>query len=102
MGFCNCSFFLLCVTLCPFLFCNHLDREERAGCFALFVFLVSRDFCMALLHGAIGLSAACDCGISSSYSPAIFVPCFRLFIIFVCLICTLVTFDFVNFSMKSR
>ena len=32
---------LLCVTLCPFLFCNHLDGEERAGCFAKFVFLVS-------------------------------------------------------------
>ena len=26
------------------LVCNHLDREKRAGCFALFVFLVSRDF----------------------------------------------------------
>ena len=26
---------LLYVTLCPFwLFCNHLDGEERAGCFA--------------------------------------------------------------------
>ena len=25
---------LFCVTLCPFWFCNHLDREERAGCFA--------------------------------------------------------------------
>ena len=23
--------------------CNHHDGEERAGCFALFVFLVSRD-----------------------------------------------------------
>ena len=28
MGFCNCSMFCLCVTLC----CNHLDGEERAGC----------------------------------------------------------------------
>ena len=28
--------------------------EERAGCFALFVFLVSRDFCVALLHDATG------------------------------------------------
>ena len=25
------------------LVCNHLDEEERAGCFALFVFLVFRD-----------------------------------------------------------
>ena len=48
----------------PFLFCNHLDGNERAGCFALFVFLVSRDGCVAHLHDATGLSAVCDCGIS--------------------------------------
>ena len=28
--------------------CNHLDVEERAGCFASFVFLVSHDCCMIL------------------------------------------------------
>ena len=33
--------------------------EERAGCFALFVFLVSRDCCMALPQDATGLSAVC-------------------------------------------
>ena len=38
--------------------------EERAGCFAKFVFLVSRDCCVALPRGAMGLSAVCDCGIS--------------------------------------
>ena len=29
--------------MCPFLFCNHLDDEERDGCYDLqiFVFLVS-------------------------------------------------------------
>ena len=45
----------------------HLAKEiekERAGCFALFVFLMSRDCCVALPHGAIGFSAVCDCGIS--------------------------------------
>ena len=42
--------------------------KERAGCFALFVFLVSRDFGVALPHGAMGLFAFCDCGISWSYS----------------------------------
>ena len=26
--------------MCPFQFCNHLDEEERAGCFVLIVFLV--------------------------------------------------------------
>ena len=45
-----------------------LDGEERAGCFALFVFLVSRDCCFALTLDATGLSAVCDCGISWSYS----------------------------------
>ena len=54
---------LLCDTLCRFKFCNNLDGEERAGCFALFVFLVSRDCFVALSHGTTGLSAVCDCGI---------------------------------------
>ena len=35
-----------------------------AGCFAWFVFLVSRGCCVALPRGAMGLSAVCDCGIS--------------------------------------
>ena len=59
---------LLCVTLCPYWFCNHLDGEEGAGFFTLFVFLVSRDCCVALPHDASGLSAVCDCSISWSYS----------------------------------
>ena len=58
---------LPCVTLCPFWFCNHLDGEERDGCFALFVFLMSRDCCEALPRGPTGLSAVCDCGISCLY-----------------------------------
>ena len=48
-------------TLCPFLFCDHRDGEERAGCFALFVFLVSRDCCVGIPLSAMGLSAVCDC-----------------------------------------
>ena len=28
-------FVLLCITLYPFQFCNHLKEEEKAGCFAL-------------------------------------------------------------------
>ena len=60
------------VTLCPFLFCNYLDKEERAGCFALFVILVARDWCVVLTHDGTGLSAVCDCGISWSYSLTIF------------------------------
>ena len=55
---------LLCVTVWPFWFCNHLNREERAGCFALFVFLVSRNCCVVIPHDATGLSAVCNFGIS--------------------------------------
>ena len=39
-------------------FCNHLDGEERAGCFAfIFAFLVPYDCCVALPYGVTGLSA---------------------------------------------
>ena len=55
------SHVLLCV---HYSFANHLDGEKRAGCFALFVFLVSHDCCAALPRGAMGMSAVCDCGIS--------------------------------------
>ena len=54
-----------CALLCvQYYICSRLDGEERVGCFALFVFLVPRDYCMALPRGAMGLSAVCDCGIS--------------------------------------
>ena len=32
-------FVLVCITLCPFSICNHLDEEDRVGCFALLSFL---------------------------------------------------------------
>ena len=31
-------FVLLCITLCPLYFCNHLEEEERVDCFAFIVF----------------------------------------------------------------
>ena len=62
-----------CVGLCfgmhyfmSFLFCNHLDENERAGCFAFVVFWMSC-YCkrsVDLPRGAVGWSAVCDCGIS--------------------------------------
>ena len=58
---------LLYVTLCPIYFCNHLDGEERADCFSYFFFLGSRDCFVALLRGALGLSAVCVCGISHTH-----------------------------------
>ena len=46
-------------------FCNHLDEEEIAGCFAFIVFLMSCDcWCSVNLpNSALGWSAVCDCGI---------------------------------------
>ena len=41
-----------------------MNGEERADCFALFVFLVSRDLYVALPYDTMGLSAVCNCGIS--------------------------------------
>ena len=41
-----------------------IGGEERAGCFAWFVFLVSRGGWAALPRGATGLSAVCTCGIT--------------------------------------
>ena len=38
-----------------------IDGEERAGCFALIVFLVSRKCCVSLPHDVMGLPAVCDC-----------------------------------------
>ena len=52
--------------LCPFLFCNHLEGEEKTGCFA---FIVLQMYCyyycfVALPRSALGWSAVCDCGIT--------------------------------------
>ena len=46
------AFVLLCITLCPFWFCNHLEEEERAGCFA---FIVLRMSCYFLMVPWVGL-----------------------------------------------
>ena len=34
-------FVLLCITVCPFYFCNCLEEEEHAGCFAFVVLPMS-------------------------------------------------------------
>ena len=60
---CNCS---MCCCALP---CVHSSFEiilsgQRELVALLFFFLVSRDFCVALPHGATDLSAVCGCGIS--------------------------------------
>ena len=63
MGVCYCSVFCCTLLYVNSSFGNHLDGDERAGCLAWFVFLVSCDGCVALPRGAMGLSRVCDCGI---------------------------------------
>ena len=49
-----------------FLACDHLDEEERAGCFAFIIFRMSC-YCkrsVAFPHVAITLYSVCDCVIS--------------------------------------
>ena len=46
--------------------CDHLEEEEKTGCFAIIVFQM---YCyykcyVTLPRGALGWSAVCDCGIS--------------------------------------
>ena len=58
-------FVLECIVLCPFEFCNYLDKEERVGCFAFIILWMSCYLkChVTLPHGAVGRSVVCDCGI---------------------------------------
>ena len=71
-GFCNCSMFCcaLIYVHSSFAIISMGKRELVAN--TLFVFLVSRDCCIALPNDATGLSAVCDCGISLSYSLSFF------------------------------
>ena len=51
---------------------NHLDGEERAGCFAWFVLLMSRDCCVALPRGAMSLSAVCEIVVFPDHTHLLF------------------------------
>ena len=50
-------------------FSNHLDGEERDGCFNFTLFLMHCDSqcSVTLPHAAVGWSAVCYCGISVIY-----------------------------------
>ena len=63
MGFCKCSMFCCALLYVISSYALILMGKERAGCFALLVFRVSRDCCLALPRGDMGLSAVCGCGI---------------------------------------
>ena len=62
VGFCNCSM-LCCKLLCVHFSFTIISMGKR-DLVALFVFLVSRDCCVALPRDATGLSAVGDCGVS--------------------------------------
>ena len=58
-------FVLLCIAAVHSVFCNHLEEEEKVGCFAVIVLQMYFYKCyVALPCGAVGWSAVCDCGIS--------------------------------------
>ena len=63
VGYCNCSMFG-CALLCVHSSFAIISMGKKAACIALFVFLLSRDFCVALPNDATGFSAVCECGIS--------------------------------------
>ena len=64
MGDCNCSMFRYALLYVHSNFAIILIGNEETDCFALLVFLVSRDCRVALPHDATCLSAICVCGIS--------------------------------------
>ena len=67
VGFCNC--YMICYVLL-FVHSSYaiifMGKREQVALLS-FVLLLSGDCCVALPRGAMGLSAVCDCGISSSY-----------------------------------
>ena len=63
VGFCNCSLFCCTLLFVPSSFAINL-MGKRQPVALISMFLVSRDFCVALPRGAMGLSAVCDCVIS--------------------------------------
>ena len=61
-------FVLVCITLCPFWFCNHLDEVERAGCF---VFIV------------LQMSCCCKCSVALTV-PWVDLQCVLVFFVLFC------------------
>ena len=60
-------FVLLYITLCPFLVCNHFEKEGRELDALFFIVLWMSCYCkysVTLSHAVVCLSEVCDCGIS--------------------------------------
>ena len=65
-GFCQCLVMLYLV----YNVLNHLDEEERSGCFTLTIYLLTFSYkcSVSLPYSAVSWSALSDCGIFWSYS----------------------------------
>ena len=66
MGVLCLSLFLVCITLRPSSFCNHLEEEERAGSFTFIVVWISC-YCKCSVtfpHDIVGWSGVYNCCIS--------------------------------------
>ena len=64
VGFCNYSMFCYALLYVHSSFAIILMGIRELVALQKHVFLVSRDCCVAIPRGAMGLSAVCDCGIS--------------------------------------
>ena len=64
VGICNCSMFCCALLYVHSSFSIILMGKRELVALLFFVYHVSRDCCVALPHGAAGLSAVCHCGIS--------------------------------------
>ena len=65
MGVCTCSMFCCTLFCVPSGFAIILmGKRELVALLSLSSWLLSRDCCVALPRGAMGLFAVCDCGIS--------------------------------------
>ena len=64
MRVCNCSMFCCTLLYVHSSFAITLMGKGKLVTLLGFFLLVSLDGCVALPHGAMGLSAVCDCGIS--------------------------------------
>ena len=63
VGISVCSMFYWAFLCLLFLFCNHLGGDKIAGCFTLFVILVTCNcYCsVAVPRGSVGWPVVCDC-----------------------------------------
>ena len=73
-------FVLLCITLCPFWFCNHLEEEERTGCFVVVVFCLTDVLLLYMFCDSSSWCRGLICGVWLLYFLIILTYFFSKFI----------------------